>query len=132
MRDFSRSVPNRRSFLVYFDNIPAWDGEGGETVQEWARAFYKSRAWLETRKAYAASVGWLCEDCLARGLIVPGKVVHHIVPLTPETVGDASVALVWSNLRLVCQDCHASEHRKAKGFRYDVRPDGSIAPPAAN
>jgi len=99
-------------------------------MQEWARAFYKSSAWQATRKAYAASAGWLCEDCLNHGLIVPGKVVHHIRPLTPETVGDPSVALAWDNLRLVCQDCHASEHKKAQGFRYDIRPDGSIAPPS--
>ena len=102
---------------------------GGETVQEWARAFYKSRAWLETREAYAASVGWLCEDCLAQGLIVPGKVVHHVTPLTPENIGDPTVALAWGNLRLVCQDCHAAEHKKAAGLRYAVLPDGRIAPP---
>lgn len=126
MRDFSRSVPNRRGFRVYFDSIPAWDGEGGETVQEWARAFYKSRAWRETRKAYAASVGWLCEDCLARGLIVPGKVVHHKTPLTPENIKDPTIALSWNNLRLVCQDCHAAEHRQKNGRRYDVLPDGTV------
>lgn len=98
-------------------------------MQEWARAFYKSRAWLETREAYAASVAWLCEDCMEQGLIVPGKVVHHVTPLTPENIGDPTVALAWGNLRLVCQDCHAAEHKKAAVLRYEVLPDGRIAPP---
>jgi len=97
-------------------------------MQEWARSFYKSRAWIKTREAYAASVGLLCEDCLAKGLIVPGKVVHHKTPLTPENINDPRVALAWDNLMLVCQDCHAAEHRIAKGFRYELMPDGVVAP----
>lgn len=98
-------------------------------MQEWAREFYMSRAWRDTRAAYAASVGWLCEDCLSRGLYVPGKVVHHRRHLTPDNVGDPGVTLAWGNLRLLCQDCHAEEHRRADGMRYQIAPDGSIRPP---
>ena len=101
-------------------------------MQDWARAFYKSRAWLETREAYAKSVGWLCEDCLELGQIVPGKVVHHKIPLTPKNIRDPEITLAWSNLRLVCQDHHAEEHKKAKGLRYTMLPDGTIAPPVKN
>lgn len=95
-------------------------------MREFAKGFYQSREWLNTRQAYAASVGWLCEDCLTKGLYVPGKVVHHITPLTPQNIRDPAVALSWNNLRLVCQDCHAAEHRKHKGERYVVAPDGSV------
>lgn len=100
--------------------------KGGRAVRDFARGFYQSKAWLDTRQAYAASVGWLCEDCLSRGLYVPGKVVHHVTPLTPENIKDPSVALSWDNLRLVCQDCHAAEHRQKNGRRYDVLPDGTV------
>lgn len=98
-------------------------------MKDWAKAFYQSQAWRETRAAYAASVGWLCEDCLSRGLYVPGKVVHHIVLLTPKNIGDPHVTLSWDNLRLVCQDCHAAEHRQAAGMRYQIGPDGRVHPP---
>ena len=95
-------------------------------VQDWAKPFYKSSAWLKTREAYAASVGWLCEDCLAKGLIVPGKVVHHRTPLTPQNISDPTVTLDWRNLKLVCQDCHAWEHRQHKGERYVIAADGRV------
>ena len=97
-------------------------------MKEWARAFYFSPEWRATREAYAASVGWLCEDCLSRGLYVPGKVVHHVTPLTPENIRDPKVSLAWSNLRLLCQDCHAEEHRRNDGKRYRIMLDGTVAP----
>lgn len=97
-------------------------------MKEWAREFYFSTEWRATREAYAASVGWLCEDCLSRGLYVPGKVVHHVTPLTPENIRDPKIALAWSNLRLVCQDCHAEEHRRNDGKRYRIMADGTVAP----
>ncbi|MBO7668550.1 MAG: HNH endonuclease [Firmicutes bacterium] len=97
-------------------------------MKEWARAFYLSPEWRATREAYAAAVGWLCEDCLSRGLYVPGKVVHHVTPLTPENIRDPKVSLAWNNLRLVCQDCHAEEHRRNDGKRYRIMADGTVAP----
>ena len=36
-------------------------------AKEFAKKFYKSKAWQRTREAYAASVGQLCEDCLDAG-----------------------------------------------------------------
>ena len=97
-------------------------------MKEWARGFYLSPEWRATREAYAASVGWLCEDCLRRGLYIPGKVVHHVTPLTPENIRNPKIALAWSNLRLVCQDCHAEEHRRKDGKRYRIMSDGTVAP----
>lgn len=97
-------------------------------MREFAKSFYQSQAWKDTRAAYAASVGLLCEDCLAKGLYVPGKVVHHVTPLTPENIRDPKIALAWSNLRLVCQDCHAEEHRQNDGKRYLIMADGTVAP----
>lgn len=88
------------------------------------RAFYGSRAWKNTRKAYAKSVGNLCERCLRQGIIKPGYMVHHKKHLDADLVNDPNVALSWDNLELLCRDCHAFEHRGAK--RYTVSDDGKI------
>lgn len=104
---------------------------GGAGVREFAKAFYKSKAWENTRESYALSVGWLCEDCLAKGLVVPGKVVHHKIPLSPQNIDDPRITLDWSNLKLVCQDCHAKEHRKNSGRRWTVDDYGKVIAPLA-
>lgn len=88
-------------------------------MKEFAKRFYKSKAWKDTRKAYAASVGGLCEDCLARGLYKAGEIVHHRQVLTPENISDPSVTLAWDNLKLVCRDCHAKEHGNTKRYKVD-------------
>ena len=92
---------------------------GGIFVQQFAKAFYKSKSWQRTRGAYMASVGGLCEECLAHGLYKPGEIVHHKVALTPENISDPSVALSWDNLKLVCRDCHAKEHGSTKRYKVD-------------
>ncbi|MBC8531797.1 HNH endonuclease signature motif containing protein [Gehongia tenuis] len=88
-------------------------------AKEFAKAFYRSRAWRNTREAYAASVGWLCEDCLAAGIYKPGEIVHHKVALMPSNIDDPGITLAWNNLRLVCRDCHAKEHGGTKRYKVD-------------
>ena len=88
-------------------------------MREFAETLYKSKAWQHTRAAYAASVGGLCEECLRKGLIQPGKIVHHRRPLTPENIGDPDTALSWDNLELLCRGCHAAAHGSKKRYRVD-------------
>lgn len=88
-------------------------------MREFARDFYRSQAWRDCRAAYARSVGGLCETCLKAGLYVPGKVVHHRQPLTPDNIHDPAVTLSWGNLKLVCQDCHAKEHKAQDRYWFD-------------
>lgn len=88
-------------------------------AREFAKAFYKSAAWQICRAAYIKRVAGLCEDCLAKGLYVPGKVVHHTILLTPENINDPSVSLNFENLRYVCQNCHAAEHSRPKRYTFD-------------
>ena len=94
-------------------------------MQPWAATFYKSKVWQKCRKSYAASKGGLCERCLARGLYVPGEIVHHRVHLTPENVLDPGVTLSFDNLELVCRECHAEEH-ESRRRRYRVDDFGRI------
>lgn len=69
--------------------------------------------------------GYLCERCLARGIIQPGSKeqpleVHHKVPLTRDNVHDPEVALNWDNLELLCKRCHEEERtRKPRRWRVD-------------
>lgn len=87
-------------------------------MKEYAKAFYKSTAWEQTRRAYLKSVGGLCERCLKKGLIVPAVIVHHKIHITPENIGDMSIILSWDNLEALCQACHNAEHF---GERYERR-----------
>ena len=88
-------------------------------MKEYAESFYSSKAWQACRKAYRLSVGGLCERCRAKGLIVPGEIVHHKVHLTPDNIQDTSVTLNWDNLELLCRDCHALVHKPQKRYKVD-------------
>lgn len=89
-------------------------------ARDFARQFYSSEAWNKCRDGYKKSVGGLCEDCLKDGIYTPGEIVHHINPITPQTVSIPEIALDWANLKLVCRLCHAKEHgKKQKRFTVD-------------
>ena len=79
--------------------------------QDFAREFYSSKQWRDCREAFARSKRYLCEDCLAKGILTSGEIVHHKIHLTPENINDPSVTLNFENLRLVCRKCHGEEHQ---------------------
>lgn len=79
-------------------------------AKDYARRFYSSKRWQDTRNAYAKSKHHLCERCLAQGLFSPGEIVHHREHLTPTTIENPEIALSWDNLELLCRRCHAEEH----------------------
>lgn len=95
-------------------------------MREFAERFYKSKAWQNNRDLYAKSVHGLCEDCLAKGELVPGQIVHHLVELTPENINDPAVTMAWTNLRLVCRDHHKQYHPKGRPRRYCIDQSGRI------
>lgn len=45
--------------------------------------------------------------------------MHHVIPLTVDNIGDPKITLSWSNLRLLCKDCHAKRHAERKRYRID-------------
>ncbi len=91
-------------------------------VKEWARPFYKSKAWQNCRDAFFIFKHGLCERCGR-----PGKIVHHKIYLTPENINDPNVSLNWDNLELTCQDCHNNEHHGTEatsdGLTFDANGD---------
>lgn len=76
-------------------------------MKEYAKQFYKSKAWQRTRYAYIVSRQGLCERCGAGG-----KIVHHKQYITPSNIEDAQITLNHENLELLCADCHNQEHFK--------------------
>lgn len=88
--------------------------------------FYKTKAWVDCRKAYLKSVGGLCERCLNKGLITPAEIVHHKIHLNAENINEPSITLNADNLEALCRKCHGEAHGSLK--RYDVLPDGTVIP----
>ena len=94
---------------------------------EEAKRFYRSKLWARTRAAYIQSSGGLCERCLKAGLYNPGVVVHHKIHLDGAGLHDPDVALNFSNLELLCQDCHNREHHSSRpARRYTYDSEGNI------
>lgn len=86
-------------------------------AKEFAKAFYKSKAWQKCRAAYIQSVFGLCERCQR-----PGWIVHHKELLTPANINDPTVTLNWKKLEYLCMDCHNREHGRsatAEGLIFD-------------
>lgn len=84
-----------------------------------AKRFYKSKAWRQCRDAYFNYRYGLCERCSN-----PGKIVHHKTYIDLDNVNDPNVTLNFSNLELLCQDCHNREHHeKYSVTRHDVKFD---------
>jgi len=79
-----------------------------DVAKEWAKPFYKSKAWQDCREAYFVSRHGLCELCNK-----PGEEVHHKIFLTPENINDPNISLNWDNLQVLCKTCHNAVHEKA-------------------
>lgn len=95
-------------------------------MKEYAKGFYKSKAWKDCRAAYAKSVGGLCEVCLKDGIYRAGEIVHHKEHINPDNINDPRIILDWNNLQLVCRDCHAELHPKHRGRRYKLDELGRV------
>lgn len=97
----------------------------GYADRAWAKRFYGSPGWKKCRAGFAKSRAYLCERCLARGLIVPGTEVHHKIPITPDNINDDRITLNWDNLVLLCAACHDAEHT-THGGRFQIGADGEL------
>lgn len=82
---------------------------GDVMAKEFAKAFYKSKAWRECRNGYIAERmmqdGGTCETCGKE----PGYILHHEIPLTPENINNPDITLNWERLRWECKACHDAE-----------------------
>lgn len=94
-------------------------------MKQWARSFYLSAAWEQTRAAYLMSQDYICERCGE-----PAKIAHHKRWLNKNTINNADITLNWNNLEALCQDCHNKEHHKQEPkLRYGFDAAGNVIPP---
>lgn len=70
-------------------------------AKEWAKRFYKSKAWRECRQSYMSKVHGLCEHCSGIGYIL-----DHIKELNPNNINDPNITLNHENLQFLCLPCH--------------------------
>lgn len=94
-------------------------------AKEYAKQFYSGIRWQKTREAYAKKVNYLCENCLAAGIITPGAIVHHKKHITPTNINDPNITLNEDNLIMLCRQCHEAIHNNQ---RFVVKDNGAIAP----
>jgi hypothetical protein len=93
-------------------------------TKPYAAKFYKSTAWRKCRYAYFAYRHRLCERCQGAGKIVP-----HKQYITPANINDPDITtLNFSNLELLCKDCHNREHHEVyspvvEGLMFDSNGD---------
>lgn len=74
-------------------------------MREFAKGFYRSKAWKKARAYIVKRDLGLCVKCHQ-----VGEIVHHIIPLTPTNIQDETIALGEENLQLLCRDCHGLAH----------------------
>lgn len=93
-----------------------------QEMKEWAKQFYLSEAWQDTRQAYLSSHHYLCERCGE-----PAKIAHHKTYITRKNINNPDITLNQDNLEALCQDCHNKEHHKKQlQSRYKFDADGNI------
>lgn len=89
--------------------------EGVVCMRSFAKEFYRSKQWRQTRAYIVQRDMGLCTRCNC-----PGEIVHHKIPLTPGNLGNLSISLGEENLELLCRDCHGIAHTT------DVPMDSSL------
>jgi 5-methylcytosine-specific restriction endonuclease McrA len=92
-------------------------------AKDFAKKFYGSKAWRDCRNAFFVYRHGLCNRCGGAG-----KIVHHKIVLNPFNINDPDVSLNFTNLELLCQDCHNKEHHEkysptVEGLMFNVDGD---------
>ena len=75
-------------------------------AKEWAKKFYQSTSWINTRDYIMSKYHGICQKCYER----PAEIVHHIIWLNPTNINDSNITLGEDNLMPVCRECHAEIH----------------------
>jgi len=109
---------------------PMFFGLGGflELImaKDFTQGFYTSPAWLKCRASFIATRiatdGGLCQMCKYS----LGYIVHHIKPVTPDSINDYTVTLNHGNLMFLCSNCHNKIHGDV---RCVVTADGEVYSP---
>lgn len=77
-------------------------------ARDFAKKFYDSRVWQNTRDSVYAEQHGVCQQC--NGNRGAGEIVHHIIWLNRNNIQDINITLNKDNLMLVCRVCHGLLH----------------------
>ena len=83
------------------------------------KAFYDSLAWKNCRESYRKSKQGLCEECLKKGIVTAGDMVHHKIHISPENMNNPDITLNFDNLELLCRTHHSERHGSSKRYKVD-------------
>lgn len=97
-------------------------------AREFAKRFYRSMLWRQTRECALRRDMFTCRDCGGRA-----TEVHHIIELTPNNIDEPTIALGLNNLMSLCGPCHAARTAGtgdvgdvSEGYIFDA--DGQVVP----
>lgn len=85
-------------------------------AKEWAKRFYQSSNWINTRDYIMSKYFYVCQKCYHK----PAEIVHHIIWLTPNNINDPNITLNEKNLIPVCRECHALIHEGVSSTSEEV------------
>lgn len=74
-------------------------------AREFAKSFYNSKLWKQTRENILRRDSYLCVICGSAA-----EEVHHKEHLTPENINNPAISINESNLISLCGDCHKRIH----------------------
>jgi thymidine kinase len=102
-------------------------------ARDFAKQFYRSKAWRQARALALRRDMFTCRDCGGRA-----NEVHHIVELQPDNIDNPAIALGLDNLMSLCTACHSARTAGAcdlgEGYAFDA--DGQVVrvgtPPLLN
>jgi len=77
---------------------------------------YQSAKWRAVRAALLRAHP-VCQLCAARGLLVPAKVVDHVLPIK-----DGGARYDESNLECICTSCHNAKTARETAGRRPTTP----------
>lgn len=89
--------PNRKTYNHVYNATTR-----KRAVKENQYKFYRSKEWKSIREGILLRDSYLCQYCKQKGIIRPGNIVDHIVPVEY----DSNLKSDLSNLITCCKPCH--------------------------
>ena len=92
-------------------------------ARDFAKQFYRSKAWRQARALALRRDMFTCRDCGGRA-----TEVHHVRELSPDNIDNPEIALGLDNLMSLCTACHSARTAGAcdlgEDYAFDV--DGQV------
>ena len=91
-------------------------------AKEFAKPFYNSKAWKETRQLIIERDRGRCQECGRAA-----NEVDHIEELTKDNIDDTNITLNPDNLRLLCHEWHTRKPTQEQARQHGhTQPDDFV------